>query len=188
VLGDLDGDTAIVDDATAPTQFVFLPDIDASAGYGAQIGYRWYVWEVFLGYSITEYDADFAGAGMDTEITYLDLMFKHYFRPDSNVQPYLMGGIGWSEGEIDNGAVDTNPVIPTIGTADLKNGVNYNVGGGVSLFPLPWLSVYFQGMWRFGRFDEVRGPFGSTLVSGSIDSDAWEVSTGANIRILRPRS
>jgi opacity protein-like surface antigen len=186
VLGDFDGRTAVVDDPMTPTQFVFLPETDASPGFGVEVGYRWNVWDIFLSWETTDYDAQFAGMSMNTSIDYLDLMFRRYYRTTKSLQPYLMVGLGWSEGVIENGALDTN--VPLTTDAKLKDGVNYNVGAGLALYTLPWFHVYGQAMWRFGRYDSVTGPFGTSLVSGVVDSDAWEISTGASIRILRPRN
>jgi len=183
ILGDLDGDTAIVDSVSMPTEFVFLPDLDAAAGGGIEIANRWTVWEVALGYQVVEYDGSFGPATMDTEVTYIDLNFRRYFWVETPLQPFLLLGIGSSDAVIENGAADGMGVYD----GKLDSGVNYNVGGGAAFFPLPWVSVWGQFLWRFGRYDQVEAPFDSSLVERSVDSDGWEMSGGVSFRVLRPR-
>jgi hypothetical protein len=132
-----------------------------------------------------EYDASFGGANMDTEVEFLDLMWRRYYNIDSPLQYFLTAGIGWSEGTIDDSGFDMN--LMTVSDTELLSGVNYNLGGGITLYTTPWVALYGQFLWRFGRYAEVRGPFGKSLTKQNIDSDAWELGGGANFRLLRPR-
>ena len=184
ILGDLDGTTAVVDDVMTPTQFVFLPDIDATAGFALAISNRWKEWEIGVGYGRTDFDASFGGVPMDTLIETIDLNVKRFYRVDQNIQPYLLVGIGWAKGVIEDGALDASGVQD----AKLKDGINFNIGVGASLFTTPWLSFFGQAVWRFGRYDSVDGTFGTSLVSGTIDSDSYEISGGVAFRIMRERN
>ena len=188
VMGDLDGTTAIVDDPdpTMTNQLLFLPDIEATEGFGLEASYRWIFWELAFGYSHYDYDADFSGVRMDVRMEYLDLNFKRYFLVRSPLQPYLVGGIGWSEADIDNASVQLVPL--RVKRGKLREGVNYNLGAGAALYVGPWISVYAQAMYRFGEFEAVTGGFGKSLTDGEIDSDAWEIATGVAFRIVPPRN
>ncbi len=183
ILGELDGSTAVVDDVMTPTEFVFLPDIEASQGFSANLAHRWEVWELQLGYGSTDYDASFGGVQMDTKIKTIDLNIKHHYRVDTSMQPYVLLGLGWAKGRINDGAQDMSGIYD----AKLKDGINVNVGGGVSLFVTPTIALFGQAVYRFGRYDSVDGTFGTTLVSGTIDADSYEVTLGASFRIGRER-
>ncbi len=183
LLGDFDGDLAIVDDQMAPTEFNFVPDVDASPGVGIEISNRWRYWELGLGYTLMEYDGEFLGGDMDMDAQHLDLTVRRYYWIDQALQPYLLGGFGMSQAQVENGALDPLGVSE----GELKSGINYNFGIGVALYTTPWVSWWGQAMWRFGRYEEVEARFGTRLPEKWIDSDGWELSAGVSFRVLAPR-
>src|SRR5262249_14900217 len=99
---------------------------------------------------------------------------------------YGLFGMGWGTAKVDNGSTDlaTGTVVKD---ADLLNGINVNVGAGVALYTLPWVTFFGQAVYRFGRYESVRGLDGKTDSLPDIDSDSWSISAGAALRILPPR-
>ena len=184
ILGDLEGDTAIVDDVAAPTEFNFLPEVDPGLGVGIELSNRWERWEIALSYDQFEYDGDFGGSDMDVDGRYLDLTFRRYYAVHNAVQPYLLAGVGMSDLEIEDGALDAMG----FSQGNLDSGVNYNVGGGVRLYISPYLAVWGQVMWRFGNYDEVDARFGQAIPERSIDSDGWQATGGVSFRLIPPRN
>ncbi len=179
VLGDLDGDMVLTGPGAA--EVLFLPDVEADTGYGAQISYRWHRYELLVVYEDFEFeDSEFGGVRFPTEFFYLDLMFRQYYWVESAVQPYVTAGAGWSRAEIANGSTD--PGIPATQDAELEDGITINLGAGVAFYPLPWISVWGQGLWRFGRFESSDGVGGK--LESDVDSDAWEVTAGVSLLLL----
>ena len=179
VQGDLNGNTAFSN--AAADQFVFVPDVDASAGIGFDVGMRWERFEMLLAFQETEYDASFGGAGKDTTIRYIDLLFREYFWIDSHLQPFLVAGMGVSEAEIEGGAQDAGL---NLSTGELLDGININVGGGLAFYANPRLSFFGQLLYRFGRYETVNGSFGKLTAPSTIDSDGWELSLGVSFNVL----
>ena len=183
VLGDFqDGDLILVDPNA--TQAIFVPELDASEGYGAFLSYRWTNWEMLFNYEQFEHDGSFTGGGnFDTDFRYFDVMFRRYWWADKAIQPFLTIGAGIATAEVNNGTSDG------INTRDseLEAGLTFNAGGGLAFYPLPWVSIYGQGIYRFGRFPEADGINGRLPIEHDLDSDAWEISAGMSLRILRHR-
>lgn len=183
ILGDLDGGTFFQNNTTPPDEFIFLPDADASAGLGVDIGMRWERYEMLFSWQETTYDANYLGAGKDTTIRNLDLFFRRYFWIDSRVQPFLIAGLGMSEGNISGGAQDS---LAKLSTGELQDGINASLGGGLALYVMPSVSVFGQWIYRFGRFQAIDAGANSVSADSAIDSDAWEFSLGATLHLLDP--
>jgi len=186
-MGDFGEDKALV----GPTAYVLIPDLDVGGGGGVYASYRWHMNELMLQYSVTTYDGEFVGSPRDhdTDIYDLDLNWRHYFLPQSPLQPYELLGFGWSRAELDNGSTlnDGNP--PSFATSEdgqLKDGINVNVGAGVALYTLPWVVFYGQAMYRFVRYESSDGMDGH-VDSNDVDGDSWNLSAGAAIRLLPGR-
>ncbi len=183
LFGDYDGDTALVDDPMTPTNFVFIPELDAGPVYGVSLAYRWKRHEIALLWEGSEHDGTFLGApGFDTDFQYIDLVFKQYWWIDKPMQPYLFAGFGVSSARIDNGASD----LVVTEDALLEDGVAFDFGGGIALYAGPWFSLFGQALWRFSSFESVNGIGPKLPIAGDIDSDNLELTVGANFRILRP--
>jgi hypothetical protein len=184
-LGDFDGDLALA----GPTDLVLVPDVDVGAGIGGYLSYRWHMNELMVQYSITENDGDFSGTGRDHDTTFydLDLNWRHYFWERSPLQPYGLLGFGWSRAKIEDGSTDqaTGSVFQD---AELKNGINVNVGLGAALYTLPWVVFFGQGMYRFVRYETSEGIDGNFSNTPDVDGDGWNVSFGAALRLLPPRN
>jgi opacity protein-like surface antigen len=120
---------------------------------------------------------------MDTEFYNLDLNFRRYFWMRSPLQPYGIIGMGWSRAEIENGSTDGTVVLD----AELEDGISFNVGAGIALYPLKWVCLYGQAMYRFVRFGSSDGIGGDTSNIGDVDGDSWSLSFGGALRILRGR-
>jgi len=174
---DFGNDTVLV----GPTDIVIVPDVDADAGFGAIISYRWRRWELYSSYAMFEHDSDFAGASHDYDANWLDFNFRYYFWVDQALQPFLLAGGGISSAEIENGTTDG----VTTRDAEFEDGISLNVGGGLAFFPLPWIYFYGQAQYRFAKYGSSKGIDGK--LTGSIDADTWEISAGALIRILPGR-
>lgn len=170
-----------------PTDVILGPDLGNDEGYGFSISYRWTSWEAVLSYDNTEYTGSFPGSGLphDTEIENLDLNLLKYYWVSSPLQPYFIAGIGWSRATIQNGSTDTDLNFVDVSSAELMDGVNFNLGTGIAFYPLPWVSVYAQGMYRFVEYYSNRGLAGSS--SGRFDGDNWTAAVGTSIRLLPAR-
>lgn len=182
VLGEFDGDLSLV----GPTDLVLVPDTDVGAGLGISLSYRWYMNEIQVQYSAVEADGDFPGSprAHDTTFYDLDLNWRHYFWPASPFQPYGLLGLGLGRAEIDSGSTDqaTGTVFQD---ASLGDGVSVNVGIGAALYTLPWVAFWGQAMYRFARYETSDGIDGEFL--SRVDADSWNVSVGAQLRLLPPR-
>ncbi len=183
LLGDFDGNQTYQNSGPPPNELLFVPDTDASAGIGFDIGMRWERYEMLFSWQETEYDADFGGAGKDTTISYIDLLFREYFWIDSHIQPFLVAGLGVSEANISGGAQDA---ALNLSTGELRDGINYNVGAGLAIFASPRLSVFGQLMYRFGRYETVGLSSGKITADPVLDSDSWELSMGVSFNLLNP--
>lgn len=181
-MGDFDGDHILF----GPTDVIVIPDIDVGAGAGAYISYRWRKNEWLLQYSITESDGDFSGSPREHDTTFydLDLNWRHFFFETTAFQPYALLGIGWARAEIEDGSTD-QATTTIFEDAELKDGINVNVGGGIALYTLPWVVFFGQGMYRFVRYESSDGIDGN--LSSDIDGDGWNVQFGAALRLLPPR-
>jgi outer membrane protein with beta-barrel domain len=183
-MGDFDGDSAYA----RTTSLVLIPDLDVGAGGGVYVSYRWHMNELMLQYSITEHDGDFSGSTEEHDTTFYDLDFnwRHYFWEKSFVQPYGLLGLGWGRAEIDNGSTDiaTQTIFED---ADLEDGINVNVGAGVAMYTLPWVSFFAQAMYKFSRYKSIDGIDGDASATPDVDSDSWNIQFGAAIRLLPPR-
>jgi opacity protein-like surface antigen len=184
-MGDFDSDLAL----EGPTDLVLIPDLDVGAGGGLYLSYRWHMNELMVQYSITEHDGSFSGSPRDHDTTFYDLDFnwRHYFMPHSALQPYGLLGIGWASAEIDNGSTDqaTGTIFQD---AELKNGINFNVGIGAALYTLPWVSFWGQAMYRFVRWPKSSGIDGNFENDPDVDGDGWNISFGAALRLLPSRN
>lgn len=183
LLGDFDGNQLYQNNASPPDQFLFIPDTDVSAGFGIDVGFRWERYEMLLSWQETEYDASFGGAGKDTTISYVDLLFREYFWIDSHIQPFLVAGIGVSEANIAGGAQDA---AANLSTGELRDGINYNVGGGLAFYVSSRLSLFGQLLYRFGRYETLDTSFGKVTARPAVDSDSWELSMGVSFNLLDP--
>jgi len=169
------------------TDVVIGPDLGTDEGFGFSISYRWNSWEAILNYDKTEYNGDFSGSSLshNTEIENLDLNLRKYYWVESPLQPYFIAGIGWSRAEIENGSTDPDLTFVTVSDAELMDGVNINLGTGIAFYPLPWVSVYAQAMYRFVEYYRSKGLDGS--FDGQFDGDNWTAAVGASIRLLPAR-
>ncbi len=183
-LGHFDGDVAVF----RPTDAVIIPDLDTEEGFGFSISYRWKSWEALLTYDKTEYDGDFTGSALshDTDIENLDLNLRKYYLVETPIQPFVIAGLGWSRAEIENGSTDSGLNFIVVQDAELENGININLGGGLAFYPLPWISVYAQAMYRFVEYQTTQGIDGS--VNSMVDGDNWTIAVGASIRLLPGRN
>lgn len=178
VLGDFDGTMMLF----GPTDTIFIPDIDAQVGYGATISYRFYKHELLVSYNVFDFDeASFGGVTLPTKFEYVDLMFRRYWLVNTPMQPFLTAGAGWAKAQVENGTTDG----VTVQNAFFLDGISLNVGGGLALYPLPWISVFGQGIYRFAKFQSSEGIDGE--LASSVSFDGWEVMVGAQLRILRGR-
>jgi len=174
---DFGDDNVLVGD----TDIVIIPDVDADAGFGAMISYRWRRWEFYTSYAMFEHDSDFAGTDHDYDVNWLDFNFRYYYWVNTAIQPFLMAGAGLSSAEIENGTTDG--IITD--DAEFEDGISLNLGGGLAFFPIPWVYVYGQAQYRFAKYKASDGIDGK--LNSNIDADTWEVSAGAMIRLLPGR-
>ncbi len=186
-MGDFDGEQALA----GMTDLVLIPDLDVGAGFGGYISYRWYQNELLLQYEVTENDGehDFTSLDHDTTFYNLDLNLRHYFWPKSALEPYALIGVGWGEAEIDDGSVDKASIIAgqppaIVKDAELEDGISVNVGAGLALYPLPWVVLFGEGVYRFMRYGSSEGIDGTFSNIGDVDGDGWRIAFGAAIRLL----
>ena len=187
-LGDFDGDAAV--SGSTASSFVLIPDLDAGAGVGLFLSYRWHMNEMVVQYSVTEHDGEFSGTGREHDTTFSDLDFnwRHYWWESSFLQPYGLLGLGLSRAEIDNGSTDQRPPNGTIfDDATLRDGIAVNVGLGASI-SLKWVTLFGQGVYRFVRYESVRGLDSSLNDAPDIDGDSVGLQFGAQLRVLPPRN
>lgn len=182
-LGDFDGDTALA----GPTDLVLVPDLDAGAGAGLFLSYRWHMNEMVVQYTLTEHDGEFTGTGREHDTTFydFDLNWRHYWWESSFLQPYGLLGLGYSRAKIDNGTTDqaTGTIFDD---AYLRDGIAVNVGIGASI-SLKWANLFGQGVYRFVRYETSRGLDGDFSNTPDIDGDSVGLQFGAQIRLLPPR-
>jgi hypothetical protein len=185
-LGDLDnGDDGLL----GPTDVVYIPDLDVGAGGGIYLSYRWRMNELLVQYSLTEHDGDHDLTTLDHDSTVktFDLIWRHYFWEESPLQPYGILGLGRSQIEVDNGTSDQLQTPGSFEEGSLEDGINVNVGAGIALYTLPWVSVWGQAMYRFNRFKTSDGIDGEFPNTPDIDGDSYELSFGASLRLLPGR-
>jgi len=182
-LGDFDGDMSLF----GPTDVVLVPDLDAGAGVGAFLSYRWHMNEMVVQYSMTEHDGEFTGTGREHDTTFYDLDFnwRHYWWESSFLQPYGLLGLGLSRAEVDNGTTDqaTGTVFDD---AYIRDGIAVNLGVGASM-SFKWVTLFGQGVYRFVRYETSRGLDGELSNTPDIDGDRVGLQFGAQLRVLPPR-
>ncbi|MAB81124.1 MAG: hypothetical protein CMJ89_17395 [Planctomycetes bacterium] len=180
---DFDGDLVL----QGATDAIVIPDLQNAQSVGFSISYRWKSWEAVLQYDRIDHNGHVSGSALShaTEIQNLDLLMRRYCWVETPVQPYAVAGVGWSRADIKNGATDSALTFAQVGEAQLKNGVNVDIGAGVAFYPLPWLSVYGQAMYRFVTFGDAVGLSGVSL--GEVNADNWTIAAGASIRLLPGR-
>jgi hypothetical protein len=183
-LGDFDGDVGLV---SPNTDILLVPDLDVGPGLGIYLSYRWRMNELVLEGSVSEHDGDFSNPSrdLDTRLLNLDLNWRHYFWEHSPMQPYALLGFGMSRADIDDGATDAT--LTQVEDAELKDGININVGAGVAIYTLPWVMFYGQAMYRFNRYKSAEGISSEMPINGDIDGDTFNLSVGAAFRLASPR-
>lgn len=179
VIGSDFGDDLVL---VGPTDVVIIPDVDADSGYGVSLSYRWRRWELIASYSQFEHDSTFAGTDHQFDTNYIDVNLRYYYWAGTAIQPYLLAGGGISSAEIEDGTTDG--VVTR--DAKLEDGISLNLGAGLAFYPIPWVQVFGQGMYRFAKFQASNGIDGK--LDSDIDSDTWEISVGASLRLLPPRN
>ncbi|HEX6883458.1 MAG TPA: hypothetical protein VF530_08765 [Planctomycetota bacterium] len=185
--GDLDdGDDGLL----GPNDVVYLPELDVGAGGGLYLSYRWRMNELIVQYSQTEHDGESSLTSLDHESTVKtwDFLWRHYFMEQSPLQPYSVLGIGRSQIEIDNGTSDQAQTPGSFTEGALEDGININVGAGIALYTLPWVSFWGQAMYRFNRYKTSDGIDGEIPNTPDIDGDSLELSFGASLRLLPSRN
>lgn len=183
-LGDFDEGVGL----QAPAGDVLIvPELDVGAGIGAYVSYRWRMDEWVLQASISEHDGEssLAAGDFDTRLLNLDLNWRHYFMEKSPLQPYGLLGVGMSRAEIENGARDL--AMTQIEDAELKEGININVGAGAALYTLPWVVFYGQALYRFNVYKTADGISPEMSIMGDVDGDTFSLSVGAAFRLAPPR-
>jgi len=181
VMDDFDGD--VLSDPTGGT--IIVPNIESDVGKGVQVSYRWYRHELVVAYTRFDFeDASFAGTPYETKFEYVDVLFRQYWLLKSPLQPYILAGLGYARAEAENAATD--PGMTVTDDAVFRDGYSINLGIGLSFYPVPWVTVWGQGMYRINRFRRANGVAGAEF-SDSVSAGAWEATAGASIRLLPPR-
>lgn len=185
-LGDFDEGLGL--QAPVNNDIILVPELDVGAGLGAYLSYRWRMDELVLQLSFTEHDgeSDIVSGDLDTRLLNLDLNWRHYFWEDSPLQPYALLGVGMSRAEIEDGARDQT--LTQVDDAELKEGININVGVGAALYTLPWVVFYGQALYRFNTYKTADGIITDELaIDGDVDGDTFSLSVGAAFRLAPPR-
>ncbi|HEX6885980.1 MAG TPA: hypothetical protein VF530_21580 [Planctomycetota bacterium] len=146
--GDFDGDTTLVGPDT-----IFLSDVDDALGYELALGYRneGTGWE--LAYARTYHEGDFAGFPGDVDYRAFTFRGLHYWRANSEWQPFGLVGFVLPLADIEDGS----SLGPETGTAQLRGGFGLELGGGLACWLTPRLVLDLRTTFVYQEFSRAEG-------------------------------
>lgn len=146
--GDFDGETTLDGPDT-----IFLSDVDDALGYEVSIGYRKEGSGFELAYARTEHEGDFAGFPGDVDYRAFTFRALHYWRANSEWQPFAALGLVFPLADIEDGSSDG----PETGDAQLRGGFGLEVGGGLAWWLAPRLVLDLRTSFVYQEFSRAEG-------------------------------
>lgn len=149
--GDFDGQSALV----SATEIIIIPKVESSMGFGALLGVRFKKGALELSYQRSEHDATWLGAKGTAAYNAIDLDFKIYPSAESQIQPYLLFGMGIPWLVVHDGAATATEV----GDGTLI-GFGFNIGGGIAYYLQPTICVNGGVIYRWISYSTATGVSG----------------------------
>lgn len=151
ISGDFDGQSALV----SATEIIVIPKVESNMGFGALLGVRFKKGALELSYQRSEHD-DTSVLGKGTTVyNIVDIDFKIYPSAESQMQPYLLLGMGIPWLVVRDGAYTATAV----GDGTLR-GLGFNIGGGVSYYLQPTICVNGGVTYRLISYSTATGVSG----------------------------
>ena len=146
--GDFDGDTVLSGPDT-----IFLSDLDDALGYELTLGYRkkGTGWE--LAYTRTYHEGDFEGFPGDVDYRAFTFRGLHYWRANSEWQPFAMMGFVLPLADLEDGS----SLGPENGDAQLRGGFGLELGGGVAFWLTRRLVLDLRTSFIYQEFARAEG-------------------------------
>ncbi len=148
ISGDFDGNSLLA----SATEIIAIPKVESSTGFGALLGVRFKKGALELSYQKSEHDDTWLGTKGTTVYNIVDIDFKIYPSAESQMQPYLLLGMGIPWLVVRDGAFTAT----AIGDATLT-GIGFNIGGGISYYFQPRICVNGGVIYRWISYSTATG-------------------------------
>jgi hypothetical protein len=156
--GDFDGERAEI----GPNDIFLVPKLSSANGFGGLIGFRFYRKGIVdpameVSYLQSNHKSTVVGQPMeDAKYRMVNLDVKGYFMPTRSLQPFVVAGICLPWMTVPNSDLQLNDSGHLIGTNEAKfSGLGFNLGGGLSWYVLPMLSLDGSAIYRLKSFNMV---------------------------------
>jgi len=153
ISGDFDGNSLLA----SATEIIVIPKIESGMGFGALVGMRFKKGALELSYQNSAHDATWLGAKGTVAYNAIDIDFKIYPSTESQIQPFLLFGMGIPWLVVHDGAA----TFSAVGDATLR-GFGFNIGGGVSYYFDPRICVNGGVIYRWINYSTATGVSGVT--------------------------
>ncbi len=151
ISGDFDGNSLLA----SATEIILIPKVESSVGFGALVGMRFKKGALELSYQKSEHDATWLGTKGTVAYNAIDIDFKIYPSVESQMQPYLLLGMGIPWLVVHDGAA----TFAAVGDATLR-GLGFNIGGGISYYLQPTICVNGGVIYRWISYSTATGVSG----------------------------
>ncbi len=155
---------------------IYIPDIDAGAGFGFGGGIKFSQAALEVNYLRTTHDATVNDVPRDAVLNMANIDLKYHFVPRSTTQPYLMIGLCIPWLEVDDAA--------TSATGDIVSNAKYrgyglNVGGGATMHLNDKLAITGGATYRWIGYNHFTGIYGDKVNwDSSFDGSGFSFQLG----------
>lgn len=135
-------------------ELIAVPQLDRGAGPAVLIGYRMTSGAIELAYLRSTHSSVWAGLLATVHSHTLDIDGKYHFLWSGRVQPYVVGGFGFSWLRMDDGVI---PFSTRGGSGDgTLAGVGLNGGAGMVVYPHPRVALSGGATYRFDVYTRAK--------------------------------
>jgi hypothetical protein len=170
ISGDFDGNSFLA----SATEIIIIPKVEGGVGFGALLGLRFGKGALELSYQRSEHDATWLGAKGTVAYNIVDIDFKLYPSINSQLQPYLLVGMGIPWLVVHDGAATAFEVSD----ATLL-GIGLNIGGGLAYYIQPKICVNGGIIYRWINYSSATGvSSASNDIEGGLDGSGLTLKIG----------
>ncbi len=151
--GDFDGVSFLTDGYDV----ALLPKVESNIGWGILLGMRGSQFAIELSYLISSHDITWLGAKGEADYSMAIFNTKYYFQSDKPIQPFIQCGIIFLPLlVVKDGYYNYHDDYIT--DARYTSTFGLNLGGGLSFYLHPLISIFGEIIYRGIIFDEVQNP------------------------------